>query len=393
MQLLHISDTHLGKRQYGQDFREQDVYNVFNKLIDIAINERVDAIIHTGDFFDVYEPQNRAEIEAIKALKRLKEHNIPFISIAGDHDTPKKSDGRYPQDLLAELDLIKFLKNDKYVVGDVYIYGISHVPNTSKEKLKQRLYALKAESKKSILMLHQGFKELLPYEGAWQIGISDLPKSFSYYACGHIHDRTLKRLDDGRILEIAGSPDIMREEEIEGYKKNGKGATLIDFSKDEPRVQFINLDIRPQLVEKLDTTKLDEEIKRILNSLRIYKDRPILHIILTGISIPRDHLNKRLEILRQYASLVRIFKDETKVVQQAKNIELPSNARLDDLIIEYLTKIEGFSKDEAEMILEMIKHADDKEYVKKQLKKMLGIEEKEENKQTETEKKKNVSWW
>ena len=382
MQILHISDTHLGKRQYGQEFREQDIYEVFNQLIDIAIKEHVDAIIHTGDLFDVNDPPNRAEYEAVKALKRLKEHNIPFIVIAGDHDTPKRSSSLYPQRLLEELDLIKFLYSDsksnnintiRYTLGDIYIYGISHMPNLAKEKLKERLSTLKPEGKKSILMLHQGLKEILPYEGAWQIGIGDLPKGFSYYAVGHFHTRVTMHLDGGRILEIAGSPDIMREEEIEGYEKHGKGATLIDFSKEAPEIQTINIEIRKQLVEEINTTKLDEEIKRVSNKLKQYAEKkPILHVILTGISVPKDHLNRKLETLRQYASLVRIYKDETKT-QQEKNIELPSDTKIDNLIVEYLIKMEGFTKDEAYVILDIIKHSEDKEYVKNQLKKMLGV--------------------
>ena len=376
MQLLHISDTHLGKRQYGQDFREKDLYEVFNQLIEIAIKEHVNAVIHTGDLFDVNDPPNRAEYEAIKALKKLREHNIPFIVIAGDHDSPKRSSSLYPQRLLEEFNLIKFLYSDniRYDVGDVHIYGISFVSNLAKLSLKQKLSSLKPEGKKSILLLHQGLKEILPYEGAWQIEIGDLPKDFSYYAVGHFHTRWKIKLDGGRILEIAGSPDIIREEEIEGYEKYGKGATLIDFSKESPEIQPINIEIRKQFVEEINTTKLDEEIRKISDKLRQIKEpKPILHIILKGVSLPKDYLNKKLESLKQFVSLVRVYKNETKN-QQDKNIEIPNDTRIENLIIEYLVKIEGFSRDEAYVILDIIKHSEDKEYVKSQLRKMLGIE-------------------
>jgi len=375
MQFLHISDTHLGKRQYGQDFREQDLYDVFNQLIEIAIKEHVDAIIHTGDLFDVNDPPNRAEYEAAKSLKKLKEHGIPFIVIAGDHDSPKRTYSQYPQRLLEEFDLIKFLysNNIKYDIGDTHIYGISHVPNLASQSLKQRLSSLKPEDKKSMLLLHQGLKEILPYEGAWQIEIGDLPKDFSYYALGHFHTRRVMKLDGGRILEIAGSPDIIREEEIEGYEKYGKGATLIDFSKESPEIQTINVEIRKQFVEEIDTTKLDDEIKRVSAKLQQFKEpKPILHIVLKGISLPRDHLNKKLESLKQSASLLRIYKDETKN-QQEKNIEIPNDTRIDNLIIEYLIKAEGFTKEEANVILNIIKHSEEKEYVREELKKMLGV--------------------
>jgi len=377
MQILHISDTHLGKRPYSQDFREQDIYDTFNQLIDLAIKEHVDAIIHTGDLFDISEPTNQAEFEALVSLRKLKDNNIPFISIAGDHDTPKKAYSQYPQRLLEEIGLVIFLRgneNIKYTINDIEIYGISHIPNIYKDKLKERLSRLKPESKKSILMLHQGIKEELKYEGAYQIAENDLPRNIPYFACGHIHNRMLKTFDDGRILEIAGAPDIMREEEIDGYKQNGKGATLIDFSTNQPKPQFINIDIRRQFVEEIDTTRLEQDITRILNQLQQYKERkPLLHIILKGIYLPREHLNKKLEMLRPYTSLVRIYKDETKTKEEQKIINLPEQTKIDSLILDYLTKVDGFSKEESEVILDIIKHADEKEYVKNQLKKILNI--------------------
>ena len=35
MLFSHISDTHLGLKQYNSDEREQDVYDVFNQAVDI----------------------------------------------------------------------------------------------------------------------------------------------------------------------------------------------------------------------------------------------------------------------------------------------------------------------------------------------------------------------
>lgn len=377
-QLLHISDTHLGKRQYGLEFRENDIYTTFNELIDIAIKEHVDAVIHTGDLFDVNDPPNRAEVEAVKALKKVKEKNIPFIIIAGDHDSPKRYFSLYPQKLLEEFDLIKFLhKSDTpYKINDVYIYGISHVPNINKERLKEILSKIKPESKKSVLMLHQGVREILPYEGAWQLELGDLPRSFLYYALGHFHSRRVFNLDGGRIVEVAGSPDIIREEEIEGFQKEGKGATLIDFTGDLPSIQKINVEIRKQIVEEIDTTKIDDEISRVIGKIRNIKsdlDRAILHIILKGINLPQDHLNKKLKNLEPYVAYWRIYKNQTEN-QQYKNVEIPSNSSIDNLIVEYLTKVENFSKEEASVVLDIIKHADNDDYVKDALKKMLGVE-------------------
>ncbi|BFH72505.1 DNA double-strand break repair protein Mre11 [Sulfurisphaera javensis] len=377
MHILHISDTHLGKRQYNLDSRENDVYEVFHQLINIAIKEHVDAVVHTGDFFDVNDPPNKAEVEAVKGLKRLKEAGIPFIVIAGDHDSPKKNYAIYPQKLLEEFELIKFLSKPTtpYKLGDISIYGLSHIPNVARERLKDVFSNLKPETKKSILLLHQGLKEILPYEGAWQIQIADLPKNFTYYALGHFHSRKIMHLDGGRIVEIAGSPDIMREEEIEGYEKDGKGATLIDFSGDLPTIQYINVDIRKQYVINIDTGKIKDDIRKIKEKYKNNNSKkPIFHIILSGITIPKDELMRQLRELNEVAEHWRIYKDNTKRKEEKDTSDLPNETTIEKLIFHYLTKVAHFSENDAKIVLDIIEKADDRAYVKEHLRKMIGVE-------------------
>ena len=88
--VLHTSDTHLGYRQYGIVERENDVYDVFGEIIDIALREHVDLVVHSGDFFDSIRPPPQAILTAIRHLRRLREKGIPFIAILCDHDTPKR---------------------------------------------------------------------------------------------------------------------------------------------------------------------------------------------------------------------------------------------------------------------------------------------------------------
>ena len=50
MKFAHLSDTHLGYRQFGLNEREKDFYEVFELIIDKIIEENVDFVIHSGDF-------------------------------------------------------------------------------------------------------------------------------------------------------------------------------------------------------------------------------------------------------------------------------------------------------------------------------------------------------
>ncbi|WP_338603857.1 DNA double-strand break repair protein Mre11 [Sulfolobus tengchongensis] len=375
MLILHISDTHLGKRQYSLAEREKDIYNTFSQLIDIAIKEHVDAVIHSGDLFDVSNPSTNAIVEAVRNLKRLKEAGIPFLSIPGDHDRPKRSGFLVPHSILLEMDLIKMMTYEKpYTLGNLEIYGIPHIPTISKTALKEILSSLKPTSHRSILLLHQGVKQMLPYESSWQLELGDLPKGFGYYALGHIHTRWKLIQEDGSIIAIAGSPDIMREEEIEGYENFGKGAYLVDFSKELPNLQQINIKIRKQKVVVINTKDLKNEIEKIKNEIKNENEKPIIHIILRGETIRKDLLNRELLVLNDNVLYYRIYKDETS--QSINNITytLPQEKGLDKIILEYLTKYEKFNEDEANLILQMIKNVDSEETVIEILKKISGVD-------------------
>ncbi|QGA53417.1 exonuclease SbcCD subunit D [Sulfolobus sp. E5-1-F] len=378
VQILHISDTHLGKRQYSLVEREKDIYEVFSQLIDIAIKEHVDAVIHSGDLFDVSNPTTNALVIAVKILKKLKDANIPFLSIPGDHDTPKRKGYLIPHNILTEMDLIRTLNYDKpYIIKDIELYGIPHIPTVSKSILANALSSLKPKSSRSILLLHQGIKQILPYDGSWQMELGSLPKGFGYYALGHIHTRWRLIQDDGSIVAIAGSPDIMREEEIEGYEKFGKGAYLIDFSRDLPILSTINIPVRPQKIVTINTKNVKGDVLKIKDELaKNNKDeskKPILQIIVEGERIRKDLLFRELLPLNDVTLYYRIYKDNT--IQSVNNLTytLPQDKGLDKIIIEYLTKYEKFNEEEANLILQMIKNVDSDEIINEILKRLTGV--------------------
>ncbi|BCU69229.1 DNA double-strand break repair protein Mre11 [Stygiolobus caldivivus] len=374
--ILHVSDTHLGKRQYDRDFREDDVYDTFKQVIDKAIEEKVDAVIHTGDFFDKNEPPNKAVLVALKELKRLKEKGIPFIAIAGDHDSPKRGSSIFPQRILEEEGLLVLLDHQKteYSIGDLNIQGLSHIPLTGASVLKERLAKMKPASKKSILLLHQGVRTLLPYQYSYQIDLSDLPKGFGIIALGHFHDRFKTELDGGTVIEIAGSPEIISTSEIEGYEKNKKGITLIDYSTADPTFTYINMDIRPQFEVVINTDKLDNDIKSIVTKFSsISGKKPILHITLEGSPVKKSLIVNRLRELSKVSEYYRIAHDNTSYLPDQTEVRPPSSSSLDEMIMTYLTKVANYNETEAKLILSLI-HEEDDEEITKILKKLSGYE-------------------
>jgi len=379
MQFLHISDTHLGNRRYNLESRENDIYNTFNELIDTAVREHVTAVVHTGDLFDEYKPSNTAIMQCIRGLKKLKEKNIPFIAIPGDHDTPKKKGEIYTHRILSEsLELMHLITGDEikfyemnYNGDTIKFFGIKHIPTVAKQKLLDTLSTLKPDGKKNVLMLHQGLRDKLPYDGAWQIEEGNLPKGFDYYALGHFHTRFIEHISSG-VLAIAGSPDIIREEEIEGYKNLGKGAYLVDLSGDQPNVGKINLEIRPQEVISINTSRIDSDIDNILKKYENYKLKPILHVILEGEKIERNKLFQKISNLNKIAEYYRIFKDNTEEGEKTK-IKVPTGSTINQIIKNYL-QARGYSDNEINSIIEIINNYNSDE-IENMIKKFGGIDE------------------
>lgn len=91
--LAHVSDLHLGYHSghkttdAGVNWREQDGYDLFNRLITgIIKDDTVDAVLVAGDVFHFPDPSNRAIYEAQLGFRRLSKAGIPVYALTGNHD-------------------------------------------------------------------------------------------------------------------------------------------------------------------------------------------------------------------------------------------------------------------------------------------------------------------
>ncbi len=100
VRLLHLSDLHLGFRQFqrttqtGINQREADVAASFRQAIDMAIAVRPELILIAGDVFHTVRPTNPAIIHAFTQLQRLTQAlpDTDVVMVAGNHDMPRSSE-------------------------------------------------------------------------------------------------------------------------------------------------------------------------------------------------------------------------------------------------------------------------------------------------------------
>ncbi|CDG64408.1 MAG: repair protein SbcD/Mre11 [Methanobacterium sp.] len=296
MQFVHLADTHLGYRQYGLTERENDFFEVFDQTIDEIIREKPDFVIHSGDLFEYSRPPTRALLTAQKGILRLKEANIPIYAIAGNHDVVMRKNALPPQILYKDFGM-KLISPKKpfYIEGDVFIGGAPYASKYHAKHLVEQLQSIEKSSmdyEKRILILHQGIDRYLPYE--YEIKIGDVPQSFNYCAFGHIHERVVDDFGEGK-LAYPGSTEIWRSNEVEGYKKNGKGFYLVDISGDVPEIENINLKLSREFIkERILYSELQEELTRIKEYTSSLQRKPVMMVTVEGGNFNRSEVYETL---------------------------------------------------------------------------------------------------
>lgn len=100
MRLVHLSDLHLGFRQFqrqtpaGINQREADVAASFSRAVDRLIAIAPDAILIGGDVFHTVRPTNTAILHAFQQFARLVEAlpRTAIVIVAGNHDMPRSTE-------------------------------------------------------------------------------------------------------------------------------------------------------------------------------------------------------------------------------------------------------------------------------------------------------------
>ena len=290
----HISDTHLGLQQYGLEEREQDIYDSFNQAIDISIKDKVDFIIFAGDIFHTPNPSGAAILQMANALKRLKQNSIESFFILGEHDISRVRATPIPY-VYHNLEFSKYVGRGNAVYhNDVMIAGFDKIRkneiSTFEEKFKELDSVAKQHNGHKIMVLHQGITEINQFAG--ELNASDLPKNFTYYAMGHLHDKLVKDFDQlGGPLVYPGSTETTTSE---GIKETEKGFFEVDISSNEAKPSWIKLDTRPQFSAKVDFEEFDNSVTKIIEKIDTLNKKPIIEVKIHGKSVERDVVEAKI---------------------------------------------------------------------------------------------------
>jgi len=277
IKFAHLADMHLGYEQYRLPFRAEEFRKSFEEAIKIAVNEKVDFILIAGDLFHKSNPSPQTIKDAIDILSIAKREDIPVFAIEGNHDRSVRKISAYH--LLESLGLLYLLGfseekkeseyqitekiNDRLLVKGVFrkgnreieIQGMRYMSHAWFDRNKLANY-FKPKGD-SILMLHQGIKEMMGFvpletqRDYFEITLEDLPKGFLYYAMGHIHKKWLTNKDEGIVaypgsLERWDFGDYEMRYRLEGdrfkpFAGEDKGIWIVENFKPK----FVPIRVRP----------------------------------------------------------------------------------------------------------------------------------------------------
>ncbi|KAF6243650.1 metallophosphoesterase [Nitrosopumilus sp. b1] len=297
MRFSHISDTHLGLIQYNSEERENDVYDAFNQAIDRSITDKVDFVIFAGDIFHTPSPSGTAIMHMAHALKKLKQNNIESFFILGEHDISRIRSYPVPY-VYHKLEFSKYIgQGEPIYFKDVMIVGFDKIRKSEITEFEEKFAKIDSLAKEfkghKILVLHQGLSEVNKFAG--ELDTNDLPKNFTYYAMGHLHDKFLKSFSNlGGPVAYPGSTELTTSE---GIKETAKGFFEVDISSKNAEPKWIELELRPQRTLTISFDKLSSTIDQILEEFRNSKKKPIIDIKIRGKDIPSDVVQAQISRL------------------------------------------------------------------------------------------------
>jgi DNA repair exonuclease SbcCD nuclease subunit len=354
MKIIHFSDTHLGYNdldildENNINQREADFYKAFSDVVEDIKKIKPDYIIHTGDLFHRTSPSNRAITFALEQFKIIDSLGIPFILIAGNHETPRTN---LSSPILKIFDGFKNIYSSykgeykKIEFDDIVFHTLAHmndesIANGEIKKCEENI----SNNKKNIMMMHcsVGAWYLMQEFGEW-VYPSDKEYIFEmmdYVALGHWHG--FGSVGNHKNVYYSGSTERTSLND----KRNSKGYALIDL-EDELKVEYKEISIRAIISKEIDT----EDYENSIESLDISDcDDAIVEVCLKNLTSTKSIDIPNNEIKKLFSNAMSVsIKREFKKTSSENNIDDIEAISLQEYFIEHLNE-EVKEKDEQQRL-------------------------------------------
>jgi len=289
IRILHTADIHLDSPLRSLALRdaalrdqvEAATRTALSRLIDLALAERVAAVLVAGDLFDGRQRSARSAAFLMTQLDRLGAAGIRLFYIKGNHDAENPVSGML--DLPDNVHLFDARGGKVQLSDTVWIHGVSFADRHAPDSLLPRFSAPVAGAV-NIAMLHTSLTGAPGHDRYAPCSVSDLAgMGFDYWALGHIHKRQVHSDDPWIVM-----PGCPQGRDI--GEAGTKSASLLTIDDGRITVQEIPSAIVEFAPTALDISQVDsdEALRAALGThleaarARITAPTAVLRITLTG---------------------------------------------------------------------------------------------------------------
>jgi len=332
LRLVHLSDLHLGFRQYqrltpgGINQREADVAGAFKRALDLTVSLKPDIVLLAGDIFHTVRPTNPAILHAFQQFARLRQElpDAAIIMAAGNHDIPKTAEtgcilrlfsplGIHVADRKAEL-------FDDFGQLDLSVLAVPGDPALS----DTTEFNHNGSKRYNILLSHLLLPEVKPHylgssdRASLEIRKEDLNASkWSYIALGHyhVHHQIAPNAFYGGSIEYTSSNPWGELDEEHDRGLPGKGIVEFDLDTGEYRFHHVpparqHIDLPFIAAAALSAKEIDEKIRQCVDDCAGIDDQVVRLVIR---DLPR-HIMRELDpkALREFRRRALHFHLDTR---------------------------------------------------------------------------------
>jgi exonuclease SbcD len=313
IRIIFLSDTHLGEdfpvRKSTKPKRGQDYFDNFQKVLDFAVEEQADMVLHGGDLFFRAKIPEAIVNKVYKMIYDFSKTNIPFVIVPGNHER-----SRFPRSpLLNQPGIYVFnypRKFDFDVLGvDISVSGFPYLYDNIRDNFISVISEIENDSKSSdirFLLNHHAVEGCTCGPGNYTfrhnedvIQKKDIPEFYDAVLCGHIHRQ--------QVL----------------FKKTGKKEIPIIYCGSTEKTSFAEFDETKGFYEIL----INEKTKKIekYNFIKL-PSRPQLNVEISGkfeTSLDIENfISEELETVKEGTLVrIRVTNEKTKEVINIGNIQ------------------------------------------------------------------------
>ena len=200
LRFVHAADLHLDSPFVGikavapenvASALQDATFSAYENVVNLCIEERVDALLVAGDVYDAADRSLRAQLKFVDGLKRLDEAGIRSFVCHGNHDPLNGWEAQleYPKGCTRfgeEAQAVPVLEDDP---ERAVVYGISYPMSEVSDNLALRLGTADS-STFSIGLVHANVDSDTKHVNYAPCSLDDLERSGTdYWALGHVHMR------------------------------------------------------------------------------------------------------------------------------------------------------------------------------------------------------------